>query len=243
MEQEILENKFSISWPLYLRGKYDGLLLSKLVHEVKDIFEKIKDHLLVITDRCSNEEVLQIYNNFSLLLLCVGCLFSLLHTEFPLLLNHCKPIEDTILSIKQKYIVLGIWITPKSYCIFDHLLQILEKHDGSIAQYAEDFIEQGHQTGVKEESRLLNIKSKIKKAEYHLQWEFERNIPDVYLKQKEVNNCTKRKFKHEKETKTQARKKEVILMQSSAVANKLEKQMLLKKFHTMINKNQKQYLK
>ena len=74
----------------------------------------------------------------------------------------------------MKYQLLNISVIPKAHYIFEHLLYLVDKHEGSIEAYAEDFIEQSHQTGVQEKSKSSSIASKTKKAYLHQKWEYER---------------------------------------------------------------------
>ena len=92
-------------------------------------------------DRCSDKEVSQTCTNYASFFLYIGSLLSLLQVEELLPRNPGKDVYDKIKSIKQKYIILGIIITPKKYYMFDHILYLLDKHDSSIGYYAEEFIE------------------------------------------------------------------------------------------------------
>lgn len=169
-------------------GKHDSPPLWKFAKEAKAMFDQIQQFLLQVEGRCSDEEVVQTCANYKDLFLCIGRLFSLQRVKEPLPENHRKSIEETIVSIKQKYLTLGISTTPKAHSTFDHLLFLLDQHDGSIEAYAEDFVEQAHQTGVREEIRSSGEKRKSHKAKIHSMWEAERDMPEVIAKREEITN-------------------------------------------------------
>lgn len=131
-------------------------------------------------------------------------------------------IKNTIKSIKQQYIRLGIIITLKAHCVFDHLLYLLDYHSGSLLAYAEDFIKARHQTGLQEENQSSGIKIKSKKANQQNKWEYERSILDVITKREQIKKQSKRKFKNKKETKGEKKQKEVQIIQTLLVEEELK---------------------
>jgi hypothetical protein len=59
---------------------------------------------------------------------------------------------------------------PK-YHLFEHWLEQIVKYRG-IGDFAEDFIEQAHQFGMKDEKRTANMRDRVRTAISHSKWEY-----------------------------------------------------------------------
>ena len=96
----------------------------------------------------------------------------LLDGVFSLGRTKCGKLTEEIISLQRRMIkaTIKLWkylrflmMAPKIHGIDDHLLEQMIRWDG-IGEYAEDFIKQAHQFGVKEELRTRGMFSKTKTA-------------------------------------------------------------------------------
>ena len=83
-------------------------------------------------------------------------------------------------------------VGPKVHGVEDHLLELMVKYKG-IGCFVKDFIEQAHQTGVKEEKRTKEMRNKFKEALAHLSWEARSNDIGVEDAMIAMQQRTKRK--------------------------------------------------
>ena len=58
----------------------------------------------------------------------------------------------------------------KIHGLEDHLAAMMEQWNG-IGAFLEDFIEQAHQCGMKEEKRTANMRDRVRAANSHSKWE------------------------------------------------------------------------
>lgn len=75
IEQNILENEFSICQLSYHRGKYNSPPLRILVKQADKIFKNVKNYLLAIPDKCKDTEVKETYKAYNSLFLYISRLF------------------------------------------------------------------------------------------------------------------------------------------------------------------------
>jgi len=73
---------------------------------------------------------------------------------------------------------LGMSVTPKLHVLEDHLLSQLSIFIG-LGDYSEDFVEQAHQVGIREEARTFAIKDRKRVAEIHCHNEHKRSLPAI----------------------------------------------------------------
>ncbi len=62
-----------------------------------------------------------------------------------------------------------------------------------MGDYSEDWLEQAHQTGDREENRTNNTSSRAEAARLHSNWEYKRNYPSVIAAKAAVNQTYLRK--------------------------------------------------
>jgi hypothetical protein len=71
-----------------------------------------------------------------------------------------------------------------------------------IEDFMEDFIEQGHQFGGKDERRTYGLRDRAKVANSHSKWEYVKNNPLVVKESEAVGKETKRKLKLDEQGQT-----------------------------------------
>lgn len=76
----------------------------------------------------------------------------------------------------------------------DHFLPQLSRFKG-LGDYSEDFVEQAHQIGIREESRTSAIRDRDRVAQLHCKFEHRRSLPAVQDKQLMVQSNASRKRK------------------------------------------------
>ncbi len=95
---------------------------------------------------------------------------------------------------------LQLSITPKVHALEDHLVeQLLKEEHGvklrGIREFTEDFVEQAHQFGFRDNGRTRGLKDHAAKARSHSNWEHRALNPAVHVKHQEVKNATSRNKK------------------------------------------------
>ena len=84
---------------------------------------------------------------------------------------------------------------PKIYGLEDHLIATMEQWNG-IGNFLEDFIEQVHQFGMKEEKRTANMRDRVRAANSHSKWEWaDKMSSDVRIAKEEMTKKTSWKRK------------------------------------------------
>jgi hypothetical protein len=84
---------------------------------------------------------------------------------------------------------------PKINGLENHLIPMMEKWNG-IGDFLEDFIEQAHQFGMKEEKQTANMRDRVRAAKSHSKWEWaDKMSSDVRIAKEEVKEKTSQKRK------------------------------------------------
>jgi len=136
--------------------------------------------------------------------------------------------DDTICDKAQKYVSavmvkwrdLGLSMDMlKIHGLEDHLVPQMRLFKG-IGCFIEDFIEQAHQFGMKEEKRTANMRDRKKAANSHSAWEHASHHAEVIAVKKESSARSKRKFmKSSAEEKKVRNKKEKKETRKSCLVN------------------------
>jgi hypothetical protein len=82
---------------------------------------------------------------------------------------------------------------PKVHGLEDHLVDQMVRYNG-IGDFCEDFVEQAHQIGVRDELRTSNL-TRSKAFRSHLKWEWMSNQVSVQQAKGEMKKITTRKRK------------------------------------------------
>ena len=81
---------------------------------------------------------------------------------------------------------------PKIHGVEDHMLEHMTRWNG-IGCFVEDFVEQAHQVGLKEESRSKRMANKTLESKSHSDWEVKSNDQNIVSAQVEMNQKTSRR--------------------------------------------------
>jgi len=160
------------------------------------IIEKIPEN-----ERASNTEVQEITSKYSKILLVFDKIFSTARSSTGSLSD--DDIALLVTFLQQAMVLwqkLQLSVTPKVHVLEDHLVeQLLKEEHGvslrGIGEFTEDFVEQAHQFGFRDEGRTRGLKDHAAKARSHSNWEHRALNPSVQLKHQEVTNITSRKRK------------------------------------------------
>jgi hypothetical protein len=78
---------------------------------------------------------------------------------------------------------------PKPHAIEDHLVdQVVQFH--GIKDLGEDFVEQSHQTRMRDQGRMRTLKDREEVADIHCRWEHKRKLPVVLQKIEDVTKSS-----------------------------------------------------
>ena len=204
IEDKILKVKHGITKSHYHGGEYNGKGMLKLMTNsdtlMKD-FCNYKIEKIPENERASNTEVQEITSKYSKILLVFDKIFSTARSSTGSLSD--DDIALLVTFLQQAMVLwrkLQLSVTPKVHVLEDHLVeQLLKEEHGvslrGIGEFTEDFVEQAHQFGFRDEGRTRGLKDHAAKARSHSNWEHRALNPAVQLKHQEVTNITSRKRK------------------------------------------------
>ena len=153
---------FFIFWTKILSKKVFFIFWLKILEENK---------------RCPDAEVDDMIKRYIEIMTLFDFLFSLARTPSG------EATEEIIATTKKVVDVLRVkWrdlrLTrgmPKVHALFTHLVPQMQKWNG-IGDFLEDFVEQAHQTGVKEEYRTHGMRDRSKASQTHSKWEWSGTV-------------------------------------------------------------------
>ena len=90
--------------------------------------------------------------------------------------NKIIELSEYVTVSLVKWRDLQISMGPKMHAIEDHAVKQVQEFEG-IGELTEDYIEQAHQTGMKDERRTLGMRDQRKAAGCHIKWEEMKNAP------------------------------------------------------------------
>ena len=100
--------------------------------------------------------------------------------------------KETIQMLSALWRLAKLSVTVKAHIIDNHLMDFLKRFRG-LGQYDEEFMEGGHQDGMRNERRSANVKIYAGKAKLHSLWDRLGGNPYVFDVVKEYNSTrTKR---------------------------------------------------
>ena len=165
--------KFNIDRPKYHGGQLEGTTVMRLFQNAESIFGEMKQHLInVPTKACDKAEVNDMIKRYIELSTLLDGLFSLARTPSGQASEDiCEKTEKTVQAVMVKWRELRLSTNMlKIHGIEDHLVNQMRKFNG-IGCFIEDFIEQAHQFGMKDEKRTANMRDRKKAAHSHLSFE------------------------------------------------------------------------
>jgi hypothetical protein len=154
-------------------------------------------HLMLINlpqrGSCADEKGREVTAKYKNILHVFDGLFSLALTPSGLV------TEEHIAKL-QRFVAEGMKLwremelsteAPKPHAIEDHLIDQIIRFNG-IGDLGEDFVEQSHQDGIKDDKRTRTIKDRATEAKIHCRGEHKRKLPAVQRKIEEVSMASKR---------------------------------------------------
>jgi len=194
-----LENclvEFLIIRAKYHGGNLEGKTVSKFFQDAIEIFETMKPYLVLSPNKaCDESEIDDMIKRYVEICTLFDGLFSVARTK-------SGEADDTICDKAQKYVSaimvkwrdLGLSMDMlKIHGLEDHLVPQMRLFKG-IGCFIEDFIEQAHQFGMKEEKRTANMRDRKKAANSHSAWEHASHHAEVIAVKKESSARSKRKL-------------------------------------------------
>ncbi len=116
---------------------------------------------------------------------------------------------------------LDMSVLPKLHVLEDHLYSQLSLFKG-LGDYTEDFVEQAHQVGMREEARTFAMKDRNRIAEIHCRNEHKRSLPAVKNIQAAVAEKSSRKRKQLQAMNAKQRQKVERVTKCLEIINKVE---------------------
>ena len=188
-----------------------------LLQAVDKLFQvDFKDIIFGVLDReADDDEVNMMVNMYMHLGFLLDGFFSLARTR-------CGELTNEIINLTKQMVaaVLKMWRNlrfstrgTKLHGLEDHLVEQMVHYNG-IGDFTEDFVEQSHQTGVRDELRTRGLK-RSRAFVSHSQWEWKRNQLGIEEARKEM----------EKKTSKKRRKKGVVEKKMEAKLSRDERRM------------------
>jgi hypothetical protein len=185
----------------YHGGDLNGKNVQQMFQESDDIFAKFQELLLEVDEeeegRCSDDEISDMIRRYSELCTLFDYLFSMARTPTNELTDLIRDETKRCLRVtmlKWRDLRLSMKM-PKIHGLEDHLVAMMERWNG-IGDFLEDFIEQAHQFGMKEEKRTANMRDRVRAANSHSKWEWaDKMSGDVRIAKEEMKQKTSRKRK------------------------------------------------
>ena len=197
IELEKVLHKHGIRRPTYHGGDLTGVKIKVLLQSIDGIFGEFRVILLEGNDNktATDNELNKMVDMYTHLGFLLDGMFSLGRTK-------CGQLTDEMIDLTRRMVV-GIskmWRYlrlsmkgPKIHGMEDHLVIQMIQFCG-IGDFSEDFIEQSHQFGVKEELRTRGL-SRSKAFSSHSKWEWMGNQIGVRKAKEEIKRKTGRKRK------------------------------------------------
>ena len=207
LEKKLME--YGIKRPPYHGGDFTGVTIKDVLQAIDKLFGvEFKNIILSVneSERSGKDtevnQILEMYTHLGFLL---DGVYSLARTRNGELtddkLNLCRRMVAAVL-VMWRNLRLSMR-GPKIHGMEDHLLEQMERFNG-IGDFLEDFVEQSHQDGVRDELRTRNLK-RSRAFISHSHWEWKRNQLSI-IKAKEKINL---KIRQRKKRKTVAGEKKV----------------------------------
>lgn len=195
----LLENKlndYGIHRPTYHGGDLTGVKIKVLLQSIDLLFNDFKSILIGVEDRLAdNDEIDTIISMYSTMGFLVDGIFSLGRTR-------CGKLTEEVTNLTRRMVVAfaKMWRNlrlsmkgPKIHGMEDHLIEQMIQY-GGIGCFCEDFVEQSHQYGVKEELRTRGL-SRSRAFISHSKWEWNGNHLGVRKAREDIKRRTSRKRK------------------------------------------------
>jgi hypothetical protein len=197
LEETLVRN--GIERSSYHGGDLTGVHIARFFQKADEIFQQIRTILLEVDGRlANNDEVDDMVRRYTELCTLLDFLFSLARTPSGDATEEvCVLADECVEKVMAKWRDLRLsMLMPKMHGIEDHLVEGMRRFKG-IGCFIEDFIEQAHQTGHKDELRTANMRDRKRASSAHSMWEFSTWRSGVIKVKEEVQTKTRRKRKPE----------------------------------------------
>ena len=175
--------KHRIDKPYYHGGEYNGKAMNRLMTDSASIMRDLKEMLLEIPEeeRCSDAEVIEVTSKFADVLKVWDAVFSIARVPSGrITAENVALLRQLIPEALRLWKELGLGVLPKPHAVEDHLRLQVEQKRG-IGDVGEDFVEQEHQTGIKDDGKTRNAPNKAEQAKWCCNWEHKRKHPEVLM--------------------------------------------------------------
>jgi hypothetical protein len=199
---ELKLREYGIDRPSYHGGDLTGVKVKVLLQKIDIIFDEFHNIILDCEDRKADEvEVFTVVTMYQTLGYLLDGTFSIARTPYGEMSDDKRLLMDrTVNALMKMWRYLRLSTKgPKIHGVEDHLRDQMNEV-GGIGDFLEDFVEQGHQTGVKDEIRTKGL-NRMKAFIAHSNWEFRNNRVGVVLAKEEVKRKTGRKRKRNANTR------------------------------------------
>ncbi len=207
--ERILARDWNIKRPSWHGGDILGNECRKLMAWSRPIFEQIKAFLLdqLEEDGGSERAKTEVRKRCDIVakaLLLFDGFLSLVRTEHKdLTPQHITKAREYATKSVSVWRVMKLSVTPKCHASKDHACDQLELLKG-LADFCEDWVEQLHQLGLKNNRRTKTIRNRDRKYKLYTQWEQLSGNREVQGIKKQVNKKRKRNLQNSKGADTAA---------------------------------------
>jgi hypothetical protein len=207
--ERILARDWNIKRPSWHGGDILGNECRKLMAWSRPIFEQIKAFLLdqLEEDGGSERAKTEVRKRCDIVakaLLLFDGFLSLVRTEHKdLTPQHITKAREYATKAVSVWRLMKLSVTPKCHASEDHACDQLELLKG-LADFCEDWVEQLHQLGLKNNRRTKTIRNRDRKYKLYTQWEQLSGNREVQGIKKEVNRKRKRNLQNSKGADTAA---------------------------------------
>jgi hypothetical protein len=207
--ERILARDWNIKRPSWHGGDILGNECRKLMAWSRPIFEQIKAFLLdqLEEDGGSERAKTEVRKRCDIVakaLLLFDGFLSLVRTEHKdLTPQHITKAREYATKAVSVWRLMKLSVTPKCHASEDHACDQLELLKG-LADFCEDWVEQLHQLGLKNNRRTKTIRNRDRKYKLYTQWEQLSGNREVQGIKKQVNRKRKRNLQNSKGADTAA---------------------------------------
>ncbi len=199
--ESILAKDWNIKRPSWHGGDILGNECRKLMACARLILDQLKAFLLEKLEEDggserAKREVAKRCDIVAKALLLFDGFLSLLRTDHKdLTPEHIEKAREYVRKALAVWRILDLSVTPKCHGSEDHACDQLELLKG-LADYCEDWVEQLHQLGLKNNQRTKTIRNRDRKYKLYTRWEQLSGNQNVQRIKTEVNEKRKRKLQH-----------------------------------------------
>ncbi len=155
---------------------------SKIMDDIAEVLQNIPEQ-----DRCKNSEVLEVTSKFRFSLTVFDAIFSMARLPSGFVNDaDIRQLQDFVAEGMRLWRALKLSMeAPKPHAVEDHLCDQIIRLKG-IGDLGEDWVEQSHQDGIRDNRRSSSQKDQAVVARLHCRWEQKRKLPAVQMIMEDV---------------------------------------------------------